>query len=102
MPAAPAAAAAPQSSAGRTVSFKVNGTLQSLTVAPNAILLDVLRDQLHLAGTKKGVRPWPVRGVHPACERGGGQCLPVALAVMHDGDGSPQLVIVCIITDVLA
>jgi xanthine dehydrogenase YagT iron-sulfur-binding subunit len=85
VPAAPAAAAAPQGSAGHTVSFKVNGTLQSLTVAPNAILLDVLRDQLHLTGTKKGCD----HGQCGACTlhvNGVAVNACLSLAVMHDGD----------------
>lgn len=34
--------------------FKVNGDLCSLEVTPNRMLLDVLREELHLTGTKKG------------------------------------------------
>lgn len=36
------------------VSFKVNGIQRDLDVAPLARLLDVLRDRLHLTGTKEG------------------------------------------------
>ncbi|MGO4280661.1 (2Fe-2S)-binding protein [Cupriavidus sp. RAF20_2] len=77
--------AASQGSAGHAVSFKVNGTLQSLTVAPNAILLDVLRDQLHLTGTKKGCD----HGQCGACTlhvNGVAINACLSLAVMHDGD----------------
>lgn len=67
------------------VSLTVNGTAHKLTVPSNAILLDALRDQLHLTGTKKG------------CDQGQcGACTLIvngvtvnsclSLAVMHDGD----------------
>lgn len=81
----PAASAAPQASAGHAVKFKVNGTLQSLTVASNAVLLDVLRDQLHLTGTKKGCD----HGQCGACTlhvNGVAVNACLSLAVMHDGD----------------
>ncbi|RJX32485.1 MAG: (2Fe-2S)-binding protein [Desulfarculus sp.] len=38
------------------LSFKVNGKLTSLAVAPNALLVDVLREDLGLTGTKAGCR----------------------------------------------
>jgi len=34
--------------------LEVNGTLHSLSVEPRVTLLDLLREQLHLMGTKKG------------------------------------------------
>ena len=37
-----------------TVTLSVNGKEYALTVAPNRTLLDVLRDELSLIGTKKG------------------------------------------------
>jgi xanthine dehydrogenase YagT iron-sulfur-binding subunit len=37
-----------------TVNLTVNGTPQTLRVAPNVVLLDALRDRLGLTGTKKG------------------------------------------------
>jgi len=37
-----------------TVTLSVNGREYALTVAPNQTLLDVLRDELSLIGTKKG------------------------------------------------
>ena len=68
----------------------VNGRLRSVDVAPDASLLSVLRDQLHLTGAK------------PSCERGecgactvllngpGGVPEPIyaclALALAHEGD----------------
>jgi carbon-monoxide dehydrogenase small subunit len=36
------------------ISFRVNGKSYSLEIAPNEILLNVLRDRLHLTGTKYG------------------------------------------------
>lgn len=36
------------------VTFTVNGTTHTVTVWPLARLLDVLRDELHLTGTKEG------------------------------------------------
>jgi len=69
----------------RPLTLKVNGKTHTLAVANNAILLDVLRDQLGLTGTKKGCD-------HGQC----GACtlhvngVPVnaclSLAVMHQGD----------------
>ncbi|WP_251977601.1 (2Fe-2S)-binding protein [Salinicola avicenniae] len=38
----------------QTLNFTLNGEAMTLEVAPNAVLLDVLREQLHLGGTKKG------------------------------------------------
>lgn len=37
-----------------TLNFTLNGEPLTLEVAPNAVLLDVLREQLELGGTKKG------------------------------------------------
>lgn len=37
-----------------SVHLTLNGAPVSINVSPNAILLDVLREQLHLGGTKKG------------------------------------------------
>ena len=34
--------------------LEINGTMQSLSVEPRVTLLDLLREQLHLFGTKKG------------------------------------------------
>lgn len=71
--------------AGYPVTLKVNGTTHRLTVAANAILLDTLREQLHLTGTKKGCD-------HGQC----GACTLIvngvtvnsclSVTVMHDGD----------------
>ncbi|MEM5429671.1 (2Fe-2S)-binding protein [Cupriavidus oxalaticus] len=70
---------------GHPVTLKVNGTTHRLTVAANAVLLDTLRDQLHLTGTKKGCD-------HGQC----GACTLIvngvtvnsclSVTVMHDGD----------------
>ncbi len=40
--------------ATKAVKLKVNGTTHTLDVFPMARLLDVLREQLHLTGTKEG------------------------------------------------
>ncbi|XZR56716.1 (2Fe-2S)-binding protein [Cupriavidus oxalaticus] len=82
MPQVPAQAGAAE---GYPVTLKVNGTTHRLTVAANAILLDTLRDQLHLTGTKKGCD-------HGQC----GACTLIvngvtvnaclSVTVMHDGD----------------
>ncbi|MCW3116208.1 MAG: 2Fe-2S ferredoxin [Chitinophagaceae bacterium] len=37
-----------------TLNIEVNGTAQQLQVEPRVTLLDLLREQLHLTGTKKG------------------------------------------------
>jgi len=55
-----------------TVRFKVNGTETSLTTDPQRRLLDVLREDLHLTGTKYGC--------------GEGQCG----ACLVDVDGEPE------------
>ena len=36
------------------ISLKVNGVLHQLEIEPRVTLLDALREQLHLTGTKKG------------------------------------------------
>src|SRR5215218_1533756 len=52
------------------ISFRVNGTSQTVTVHPMARLLDVVRRELHLTGTKEGC--------------GEGEC--GACAVLVDGE----------------
>ncbi len=69
----------------RPMRFVVNGTEQRLRVAPNAVLLDVLRDSLALTGTKKGCD----HGQCGACTvhvNGVSVNSCLSLAVMHDGD----------------
>lgn len=67
------------------ISLTINGELQSLTVDTRTTLLDLLREALHLTGTKKGCD----HGQCGACtvlvngERIN-SCL--TLAVMHEGD----------------
>lgn len=67
------------------ITMKVNGQQRKMKVLPNAVLLDVLRDDLVLTGTKKGCD----HGQCGACNvhvNGDviNSCL--SLAVMHDGD----------------
>ena len=69
----------------QSVSLRVNGTVRQLEVDTRATLLDTLREQLSLFGTKKGCD----HGQCGACTvhvngRRVNACL--TLAVMHDGD----------------
>jgi aerobic carbon-monoxide dehydrogenase small subunit len=45
---------APAGPAKRNITFTVNGASQTVKVYPMARLLDVLREELHLTGTKEG------------------------------------------------
>jgi xanthine dehydrogenase YagT iron-sulfur-binding subunit len=68
-----------------TINLTVNGARQSITVDVRTSLLDLLRERLHLSGTKKGCD----HGQCGACTvhvngRRVTSCL--TLAVMHDGD----------------
>jgi xanthine dehydrogenase YagT iron-sulfur-binding subunit len=81
------AAAEPQASGVvmRPVSLSVNGAVHQLQIDTRATLLDTLREQLQLFGTKKGCD----HGQCGACTvhvngRRVNSCL--TLAVMHDGD----------------
>ena len=72
-------------SATSNVSLDVNGTARQLTLDPRTTLLDALRENLHLTGTKKGCD----HGQCGACTvlvggRRINSCL--TLAVMHEGD----------------
>ena len=66
------------------LSIKVNGITQKLNVEPRATLLDLLREQLHLTGTKKGCDHGQCGActVHVNGERIN-SCL--SLAVMNEG-----------------
>jgi xanthine dehydrogenase YagT iron-sulfur-binding subunit len=67
------------------VRLVVNGVERRLSVAPNAVLLDVLRDTLQLTGTKKGCD----HGQCGACTvhvNGVAVNSCLSLTVMHDGD----------------
>ena len=81
-----AASAGPATTAdGEPVTLTVNGQRRTLRVAPNAILLDVLRDQLQLTGTKKGCD----HGQCGACTvhvNGVAINSCLSLALMHEGD----------------
>jgi xanthine dehydrogenase YagT iron-sulfur-binding subunit len=80
--------AQPDSDAAREahpVRLVVNGVERRLSVAPNAVLLDVLRDTLQLTGTKKGCD----HGQCGACTvhvNGVAVNSCLSLTVMHDGD----------------
>jgi xanthine dehydrogenase YagT iron-sulfur-binding subunit len=68
-----------------TINLTVNGAPQAITVDVRTSLLDLLRERLHLTGTKKGCD----HGQCGACTvhvngRRVSACL--TLAVMHDGD----------------
>ena len=68
-----------------TINLTVNGVPQAITVDVRTSLLDLLRERLHLSGTKKGCD----HGQCGACTvhvngRRVSACL--TLAVMHDGD----------------
>ncbi|OUL94290.1 (2Fe-2S)-binding protein [Paraburkholderia hospita] len=68
-----------------TVHLKVNGEMREVKVTSNAVLLDVLRDQLQLTGTKKGCD----HGQCGACTvhvNGTAVNSCLSLTVMHDGD----------------
>jgi xanthine dehydrogenase YagT iron-sulfur-binding subunit len=79
-------AAAPAEVAGRVdITLKINGEVKRLSVDPRTSLLDLLREQLQLTGTKKGCD----HGQCGACtvhvnNRRVNSCL--SLAVMHDGE----------------
>jgi xanthine dehydrogenase YagT iron-sulfur-binding subunit len=75
-----------QVNATSKVSMTVNGQVRSLDVDTRTTLLDALRENLHLTGTKKGCD----HGQCGACTvmiegRRINSCL--TLAVMHEGDG---------------
>ena len=59
----------------------VNGRPRSVDVAPDATLLSVLRDQLHLTGAK------------PSCERG--EC-GACTVLLNGADGRPQPIYACL------
>lgn len=68
-----------------SITLTINGTQHQLKVAPWTTLLDLLREHLHLTGTKKGCD----HGQCGACTlllngKRVNSCL--SLAVMHDGD----------------
>lgn len=67
------------------IELRINGTLHKLRLDPRVTLLDLLRENLHLTGSKKGCD----HGQCGACTvlingRRANSCL--ALAVVHEGD----------------
>lgn len=74
----------PKSSRTMHVSLKLNGTECAIDVEPRAVLLDVIREQLNLPGTKKGCD----HGQCGACTvlvNGRRVLSCLSIAVMHDG-----------------
>ena len=68
-----------------TITLTVNGEPQAITVDVRTSLLDLLRERLHLTGTKKGCD----HGQCGACTvhvNGRRVTACLTLAVMHDGD----------------
>ena len=68
-----------------TITVTVNGAPQTITVDVRTSLLDLLRERLHLTGTKKGCD----HGQCGACTvhvNGRRVTACLSLAVMHDGD----------------
>jgi xanthine dehydrogenase YagT iron-sulfur-binding subunit len=85
LPAIAQAGNPPTAPAGMPVTLTVNDMSHQLALDPRTTLLDALREQLHLTGTKKGCD----QGQCGACTvivngRRINSCL--SLAVMHDGD----------------
>ena len=63
------------------IALNINGDTYELLVSPNQTLLEVLRDNLGLMGTKRGCDLGACGGLHGALKRGGLSLLPDA------GDG---------------
>ncbi|TBU97711.1 (2Fe-2S)-binding protein [Phytopseudomonas dryadis] len=67
------------------IKLEVNGQLHTLNVPANAVLLDVLRDRLHLSGTKKGC-DYGQCGACTLLVNGVAINSCLSIAVQHDGD----------------
>ena len=70
-----------------SVSLTVNGQRRALTIEPRMTLLDALREELVLTGTKTGMRPQRVRRV--PCMWMGASLRKAGGAVERDRSGNP-------------
>ena len=62
-----------------SISLTVNGVRRDVELDdPRVTLLDLLRERLDLTGTKKGMRPRPMRRLHGPGRRTAGQFVPGA------------------------
>ena len=68
-----------------TITLTVNGAPQTITVDVRTSLLDLLRERLHLTGTKKGCDHGQC-GAYTVHVNGRRVTACLSLAVMHDGD----------------
>ena len=68
----------------RIVNLNVNGIAYELAVEPNAILADVLREQLHLTGVKKGCDDGDCGACSVLCE---GKVIPSCTTFVCEVDG---------------
>ncbi len=68
----------------KTLEIEVNGTLHTLSVEPRVSLLDLLREQLNLTGTKKGC-DWGQCGACTVHIDGKRALACLSLAVMQHG-----------------
>lgn len=50
------------------ITITINGEQKNLSIDPRISVLDLLREDLKMTGTKKGLRSWPMRRLHGAVE----------------------------------